>query len=147
MKPILTSHKVSLPGLETRWLSKHERQLPIPNVIYVEGFQFGGLYVPPWNKSQIIEGIEVSPSNGTIIVGIWGDDLPVSLILAHEWRHHWQKWNGWKYDGIGWNFSADYKESVKKYFTKSRCEMDALRYETQRAACDQSKWVMSLCQP
>jgi hypothetical protein len=137
----------SLPGMETRWLSRHDRHLPTPSVVYVQGLSFGGLYVPPWHEVQIVEGIEIPPSNGTIMIGEWGDEMPPAGILAHEWRHHWQQWNGWKYDGIGWNSPADYTTAIREYFTKSRSEMDALKYETMRASCDHSKWVLSICQP
>ena len=137
----------ALPGMETRWLSRHERHLPTPSVVYVENLSLGGLYVPPWNDAQIVEGIEIPPSNGTIMIGEWGDDMPAAGILAHEWRHHWQQWNGWKYDGIGWNSPTDYTSGIREYFSKSRSEMDALRYEIKRAACDESLWRLSNCLP
>jgi len=117
----------------------------MPNVIHAHGLPFCGLYLAPWKESQIVEGVEFEPSNGTIIVGEWGDRMPTESIIAHEWRHHWQWWNGWDYDGIGWDVNGDYDANIKDYFLRSKSEIDALRYEEKRASTEHGEWLLSIC--
>jgi len=131
-------YKPLLHSLETNWLSKKDRHLPAPDIFYVNNLDIGGLYIPPRDIVMFEHEIEIHPSNGTIIIGEYNEDFPLEAIMAHEWRHHWQYWNGWEYDGIGWNFTEDYDvyiEQITKYFLHSFSETDALKYELKHFTC------------
>lgn len=49
------------------------------------------------------------------------------LIVAHEFRHHWQTVRGWKYDGKPSVIDNTWR-SIGRYFAESRSERDAMLY-------------------
>jgi hypothetical protein len=58
----------------------------------------------------------------------------IERILAHEWRHHWQYFHGWKYDGKNLLFGDDWtSDTAFNYFTNSKSEVDAMRFEEMYA--------------
>lgn len=134
------------PSLELNWLMRDLRHLPMPGVIYADQLPYAGLYCPPFDESSVVEGIELGPHQGVIVISQQESELTVECSLAHEFRHHWQFWNGWAYDGIGWdeNSALDYRKSIARYFSESHSEMDALLYEIKRAPCDESLWRRSV---
>lgn len=62
-------------------------------------------------------------------------------VFSHEWRHHWQLLNGWKYDGKPLQDWGDYDAwagNVARYFRTSRSERDALHFSIAKAGTDNS---------
>ena len=141
-------YRAAHPALETRWLARHDRQLPVPQMMYVENLSVGGYYAQPWPWPQFVEGIEVPPSRGTILIGIEREILTLEAVMAHEFRHHWQRWNGWRYDGAPWHPPVDPAQktaAMRRFFLASRSELDALAHEVRHARDDGSRWLWSLC--
>jgi hypothetical protein len=126
-----------------------DKQLPTPTLIYAKLNGAGGLYIHPSKKPILIRGEYIEPSKGTIIVGIGAvgyDCLDIESTLAHEWRHHWQWWNGYRTNNIRWVYSGNYEEDIVRYFSNSPNELDALRFEVQQTNSEYSKWWLSLLQ-
>ena len=91
----------------------------------------GGMYMNPKNNEVYDEdGKPHEMKFGVIVIN---PEYPENFAahLAHEWRHHWQVYHGWKYDGIGADVldELEYDDAVYRYFTESYCEMDALRFQ------------------
>ena len=137
-------------ALELSWLARRERQLPVPAVLYVADLSVGGYYVWPSSGVQYVEGIEVPPGRGTIIASVEREILTLEAVLAHEWSHHVAFWNGQKYEVPRWRppaTAADQSRAFRDYFTSSRSELSALRYQTRHARDEGSRWLLSLCTP
>ncbi len=142
-------YQAKLPALEMRWLARHDKQMPTPTVIYVEGLVGAmGYYCPPWPWTQTVSGIEVPPSCGTILVDVRAGDEQAAATLAHEFRHHWQQWNGWRYDGVPWTPVASlpaWIAATQAFYRGSRCELDALRFQARHVGDELSRWTLALC--
>ena len=134
-------HWVQLPSLETRWLSKGEA-LPQPNIGYCDSKDYGGLYLHPHKEESHNGGIIIPPSaNGTIIISDFDDEFQL-ITLVHEWRHHWQYWNGINSDSLNWQDKEDYYDELFNYFKSSWTEYDALRFEVLKTNSELSKWTL-----
>ena len=134
------------------WLSRIDKTLPMPNLVYVEDLDVGGCYVPPTNEPVGIDDIEIENPHGTIVVNHSRAYDPLyfkeSSVLAHEWRHHWQFFNGID-DGRrkgDFDFSNyyTYESEMVKFFSNSYNEFDALRFEIKHAKSYHNEWVMAL---
>ena len=121
-----------MKSLELNWIRKKcDKTLVMPEVMFHE-LDYGGLYIDPEDCEYYdMDGHPIHAGNGLIIVDTtYPED--VESTISHEWRHHWQLFNGFKYDGIGWEDGLDgddYDIRLKKYFTHSRAEMDALKFQ------------------
>ena len=111
--------------LMLRTIARPDKQISLPPVVVVESFHMGGMYCAPTNREILLEGRYHSLVEGLILlVAVPGGDLDANL--AHEYRHHWQWMNGWKFDGVEYSDSKQsYKRNVIRYFMGSRSEMDA----------------------
>lgn len=129
---------------DLNWLRGIDKEISLPKVVYFESYDYGGIYFHPMDEEIYVEGVYYDCKKGIIIVNtLEREDREVSATLAHEWRHHWQKVNGWKYDGIGWYSDeySDYKADVIEYYTKSISEFDALLFEKKKTKADYaSEW-------
>jgi hypothetical protein len=135
-------YRPSLPSLHTGWCSR-DKQVPVPDVAYVSDIHVAGLYISPSIDYIIYDSIHILPSkNGTIIIN--SDHDNIAAVIAHEYRHHWQYHHGWSYDGIQWQFDADYISELTNYYRESHSEMDALNYELIYAPCEESRWIRAL---
>jgi len=137
-------HREKYPSLSFNWVAKKLRQLPLPLLYVCEDLSYGGLYFQPTKEEHIWKGNLLPPSNGIIMVGCYAEQ-PTESALAHEFRHHWQYWNGIDSDCVGWNTETTYEEYPKdivRYFTGSTTEMDALNFELKHAPSDLSlEWM------
>jgi DNA-binding CsgD family transcriptional regulator len=90
----------------------------------------------------------VDGRRGLIVIGEKSiDNFSFGALLAHEWRHHYQRFNARLYYDEPKRSSeeASYKEKTIAYYTTSRCEYDALSFECAMAPNDgslaQLEWV------
>jgi len=140
---MIYSPKIS--SFDTNWLSRKHKQLPACKIIFTDEIRVGGYYVQNPRKERYVESIPVYPGSDYIIIGHDCDRLPLESIIAHEFRHHWQFMNGWKYDGLGWAGTKDYDKEITNYFHYSFSEIDALLYEIKLFPCPHSVNVLNMC--
>ena len=132
-----------LPSLELNWLSRHDKDLPIPAVIWSpSGTDFHdvrcrGCYYRPL-RQEFLVGERFEPfHNGAIIVSGQEPDL-IAGTLAHEWRHHWQYFRGMLPDKVTFDMNLfddpdSYDDAIKMYFESQKHEMDALLFQYRMA--------------
>lgn len=127
---------VKYPSLETRWIRPLFKQVTQPAVVLDEYEEdYSGIYYFPKREEICISGLNVPRDKGIIVVGACDIEVcDFGATIAHEWRHHLQKVVfGWTYDGIGWNNPPtdpkEYEQKLASYFTHSRSEADALRFQ------------------
>ena len=124
-----------MKSLELNWIRNFDKSLVIPEVIFHRMDNAGAMYMPPRNNEVYDE--DGKPHDMKFGVIVINPDYPCYFEphLAHEWRHHWQHFHGWKYDGIGKQILNElkYENAVYKYFTESYCEMDALRFQKKHS--------------
>jgi hypothetical protein len=130
-----------MKSLELNWIRrKVDKTIPIPEVMF---FPFGdgraGSYCDPDPHNEVfdIDGKPYSMKYGIIIVGSkFGKDEQKNII-AHEWRHHWQYFNGMKHAKSKYRATQitqkNYNHAVKQYFSTSKSELDALRFSYLQA--------------
>jgi hypothetical protein len=120
--------------LELNWIRrKSDKSLAMPLVIFDKLDFAGGLYCYPEKKGEFhsTDGKSYSLKDGAILVNTMHDDA--ESTIAHEWRHHYQYHTG---QSIGHSFITlfdkfDYNTALLKYFTLSKTENDALRFQYQ----------------
>jgi len=77
-----------------------DKWLPYPSLVFAQGGYEGktGYITPRPNHEYPIEKDDcgISTNNGVIIINTshWNTDAGARASLAHEWRHHWQHFNG-----------------------------------------------------
>ena len=130
-----------MKSLELNWIRKKvDKTIPIPEVMF---FPFGdgraGSYYHPNPKNEIfdIDGKPCSMKYGVIVVGSRFNTDTQKNIIAHEWRHHWQYFNGIEQNKpkcrANQITSKNYNHRVKQYFSTSKSELDALRFSYKQA--------------
>lgn len=121
------------------WLRKHDKALPTPQVVYSAVSGFGGCYYSPFKGEECIDGLFYPRDNGIILVStLWPDNI--HSTLAHEWRHHWQRFNKGRLPKWPWNTpstSEEYIQAIKHYFTAWH-EWDALHFQHKHAPAETS---------
>jgi hypothetical protein len=121
-------------SIDLNWLYRKSKQTTLPKLVYIdEHSEYGGFYVEPNYYPFIYQGKEFQADKGILFVV--ADDTYRST-MAHEWRHHWQKLNGWNldYDEFDYDFTGQYKSyksEIVRYFTENKHEMDALLFEVK----------------
>ena len=125
-----------MKSLELNWLRKKvDKSIPIPEVVYHPLENAGGQYYPPDNYELYDpDGKPYSMRYGVIVID--PEYKPYQSTIAHEWRHHWQEFNGIKYDTPEYVDDDDYCKQVKKYYSTSKAELDALRFQYKYAGFD-----------
>lgn len=116
-----------IPSLELNWLRK-DKDISLPSIT-IEQCGFSGMYFSPQKDEHLINNTYYPLDKGLIVLNI--DDADGGTI-AHEWRHHWQFWNGWKYDSIEFDYTREYRKEIIKYFTNSNSEIDAFLFELNK---------------
>lgn len=137
-------------SLEFNWLRWRDRSLVIPEVVYVSkpvhpqfGTECGGFYCQPGKYELRVEDQFYDGAFGVIVVAA-DAKCDGRSTLAHEWRHHWQRHNGIAFDSALWDSRKHYETAIRQYFRNSKCEIDALRFETAVAPSDVNDYWMSL---
>jgi hypothetical protein len=128
-----------MKSLELNWIRKKvDKTIPIPEVMF---FPFGdgraGSYYHPNPKNEIfdIDGKPHSMKYGVIVLNPKYINDYAEEHIAHEWRHHWQCFNGMEFEDGSYlpSKSSTYEQSLWDYFTGSKLEMDALRFQYKYA--------------
>ncbi len=123
--------RVKHPGLEIAWLRKHDRALVVPEIVFAE-IETSGFYAHPRPDTRDINGVVVDCSRGIIVVNSLDEAELHASTLAHEWRHHWQRHNGWAEDGSSWSVtdgSRPYEERIVEFLRRFPSERDAVMFE------------------
>lgn len=140
----LPRSEINMKSLELRWIRGFDKDLLLPEVIFVFNPTYSGLYIPPMKKEKLIAGKYYPCDHGLIICSTLNPDIKSTAgTLAHEWRHHWQAYNSsLPCDYVSFDKYMDYKSAIKKYYSSSKRELDALKFEIQMAPTDWSKqWL------
>ena len=127
------------------WLSRHDKDILPPPVIYEDIDASGECYWPRHTTVQIGEH-EHSLHRGLIVIN------PKTIIpsaLAHEWRHLWQFYNVRPLGNSNWSKHArrkTYQEAIVSYFVNDPAEYDALLFELKHYPVDHNRewyeWIL-----
>ena len=123
-----------LPSLELNWLKKYDKSLSLPLVLFIEDMEYSGVYYEPQNREIIVDDKIYSVEKGVLLIknSFEREDSDIASTIAHEWRHHWQRFNSTLYyDGKDLNDEIARKDAIIEYYTKSVCEMDAFLFESR----------------
>jgi len=127
--------KLRHPSLEFNWLPNSLRKgLKTPRMIITDDENCGGRY---WHRTQYdcVTPFDFNLREGAVIELA---QLKSPGTIAHEYRHHWQKYNA-RLDGTKWQTPDswdDYWNAVVAYFNTSWSEFDALRFQVKHAPDD-----------
>ena len=136
-----------LRSLELSWLGSDVKGYSLPALVFSARRDVGGCYYHPERAEVLLDETHHDLTRGLIVISsVWPELIPSSI--AHEWRHHWQFLNGWQYDGKAWNWDrvnqANYDAAIVSFFTQSRSERDALRFERRKSQNDSNEQWISL---
>jgi hypothetical protein len=118
-----------MKSLELNWIRKKvDKSIPIPEVVFhpLDGCA-GKYYHPEKYELYDLDGKPYLMRYGVIVVN--PECELVQTTIAHEWRHHWQYYNGIEFEISPRVDNEDYDKSLLKYFTGSKTEFDAIRFE------------------
>lgn len=114
------------------------KNISAPNIIFEPyvGQNYAGAYYSGHNLMVIVER----------------DDIDISEVIAHEYRHHIQWETGKYYDelkrGSYFDHSLPWEEAIVKYFKTQKSEFDALLYSYKITKSEQSHyWLKHLVMP
>ena len=108
----------------------------------------GACYYHQGGRPVFIDGREISLRDAGLIVlraDYWLPEvIETAATIAHEWRHCWQQQMGFRSDS-----NADilaqkipYETKIRRYFSESTSEADALRFEWEKTNSPLSNyWV------
>lgn len=129
------------------WLQKHDKSIPNPLVVFTERSDLGGFYIPPSEKEVDIDGkFYDAYGRGVIVVSSAYPDN-IAGTLAHEWRHHWQRFNRlsqfpyWPW--VTPETWQEYDAALIRYFSVWH-EYDALAFEYTYAKNDWNDYSFGL---
>ena len=139
-------------SLETRWL-KLEKWITVPEIVVLPNHKDqeyqACFYWPEDNRLLVEDGCDYDMRDGLIIIHATSLDDELPECIAHEMRHVWQYYRGWRYDGntkISFSDETKKKQNIIQYFTTSISEMDALQYSLLKApsqsACEWYEWII-----
>ena len=129
-------------SIDLWWLSRLDKELPLPKLMYVDNPDFGGAYYFPRQGTFPIDQENMCDlRNGLIVISISfeEDDDDRAAIFAHEWRHHWQFFHYGRSSRSTFNWDGEYetyRKAIVSYFRTYTYEMDALRFQLEKCPRD-----------
>jgi hypothetical protein len=140
------ARRMSLRSIDLNWLSRLDKHLLLPDLEFcsLKGMGQAAYFRPKttlirWNRETRIH-------NGKIIVDP-SESTSVEASMAHEWRHHWQFFQGrLGKSQIPDDWQENYWMKIKEYFTIHPWELDALRFELKMFPVDLSRLWMEAVQ-
>lgn len=123
-----------MKSFELNWVRlRCDKSIPMPEVVYHPLDNASGQYYHPENNELYdVDGRPYSMRYGVIVIN--PECELIHTTIAHEWRHHWQYYHGIEPEiSISKVDNENYDESLLKYFTDSRTEWDAIRFEYKYA--------------
>jgi hypothetical protein len=133
---------MALASLELNWLSRRDKQLILPDIVFHDFSECQGCYCQPHWYGKAVDGIEVKSRNGTIIVNP-RTSSSIAATMAHEWRHHWQYHRGVLGASRWIPTAAGYWADIVQYFQIPH-ERDALEFECRVAPEDLNLEFLSI---
>lgn len=120
-------------SIELGWLSRHDKDLPLPELVFASRLAgCSGYYARPGRCESFVGGKGFDLTGGLIVCGET-DAREAANTIAHEWRHHWQIFHmGLKDSLTRFNETIDYDSAIREFFKDWR-EMDALLFSHRRA--------------
>lgn len=140
-------------SIDLHWLSKKEKDITLPNLVYENiGYGCGGSYYSSTHNDEVyLNGKYYDCSNGLILVNTYNDysdKNEIENVLAHEWRHHCQYLRNIytdPYDSSMFDWNDDYWNSIIKFFSTNKTEVDALLFAEKYAPSDcTTEWISHL---
>jgi hypothetical protein len=119
-------------SIDLNFISRRDKQIPLPKLLFTEGYSAGGCCYRPWNGELYFQEKYYDLTKGLIIVNV-EQASSIEACLVHEWRHLYQTYafgindevRSWKNE----DSSSSYKQKIVSYFRLNWRELDALRYE------------------
>lgn len=128
---------------ELNWLLRQHKQIPIPLFIFGQLHGPQACYYRPFWGEVVIENRCYGTDKGLIVVDA-EISVGIDASIAHEFRHHWQAMQDYRYPVIPHDFSENYWEQVKSYYLTQPMELDALRFEIKVAPTDLSRVIYDM---
>jgi len=130
-------------SIELSWIARQDKSLPLPLLDFdVLPDEYGARYYPPMRYDLEFNDKVFPLDHGLIQVNTIYNPCTASS-LAHEWRHHWQAYHGWKLPGHPIQASISYDDRIKRHF-KWPEEKDALRFELRHTPDDRNREFMDI---
>lgn len=131
-----------------RLVQRQDKSLVVPEIIVKTlDFRCGGYYEEPDKDGSILDdnGKEISTRKGALVIAreyCYDENFMLNSI-AHEWRHHWQRFNTkWASEFPRFKEGKSYRQNIISFFSSSSLEMDALMFSQKIAPCDSVKeWI------
>jgi hypothetical protein len=133
-------------SIELAAFSRRDKALPLPHIFFTDVEAFSGCYYHPINEPLYIVEVDkvIAAGESAIVVStLFGSD--VGNTVAHEWRHHWQFYNGRQPETVRqFEESKSYRRAIVIYYQQHH-ELDALMYSLHLEPDDTQKehleWV------
>lgn len=119
------------------WLARHDKSLLMPKIVHTLDLPYSGCYYHPGDYEFEKDGHFYSGLRGIILINVSQPET-IDGTLAHEWRHHWQRYSIG--DTPDWDWTpvetmSEWRAQIRNYFTMWH-EFDALRFEYTHARND-----------
>ena len=142
------AHKVHYPSLEIGWLIRRHKQEPRVEIIFTELENYSGFACNPRPHPWCCDDIGIDAGRCVLLMAnpTRDDEMFFLNMLAHEFRHHWQR-SRMKTEPVRGNFMDydTYQAEIVRYFRSSKSEMDALLYSIDvapdPAALEWLSWI------
>jgi hypothetical protein len=131
--------------MELNWLRKGNKEIPLPEIVFECEKTVGGYYSRPARKEKEICGRFYDLSKGLISINPRYDQEFILNTIAHEWRHHWQRFMGISNPNPSpFESAGNYDEDIVRFFKGSWWEMDALLFSIKKAPDETSMYWIDL---
>lgn len=121
-----------------------DKDIPVPKIVLCRSMprtneRAAAAYYQPWPNEECFDGRFVTNTFGIIALAEhhYDEEFTFEASLAHEYRHHWQRFNcQGDYNPPVIRGAKDYQEEICQYFSTSFREWDALQFEIRHSPND-----------